>query len=101
MPPFRSAIRSLGAIAAASLLLAGLQGCALPRVDSEPAVQRNVSEDDQTRITELRVRGQTQRLSVEPKNGAPGYEIRPAPGGQDASQPRDGAGQRVWPLLSF
>lgn len=89
--------------------LAGLQlcGCAMAPVPAgslpgEPVVQRRVAEDDQVRITELRVRGQTQRISVDPKGGgAPGYEINsPAPG-SDPSKARDGAGQRVWPVLSF
>lgn len=82
-------------------LILGLQACALPGLHSEAAVQHLVSEDEAVRITELRVRGQTQRLTVQPKQGGPAYEIRPAPGGQDASQARDGAGQRVWQLLSF
>jgi hypothetical protein len=67
-----------------------------------PAVQNLVREDDQVRITELRVRGQTQRITVDPKDSsAPRYEITPSAGGSDPSKARDGAGQRVWPVLSF
>ena len=84
-----------------------LGGCASAPAPSgtlpgEPVVQRRVAEDDQVRITELRVRGQTQRITVDPKGGnTPGYEINlPAPGG-DPSKARDGAGQRVWPVLTF
>ncbi len=85
-------------------LCAALSGCAglAPRTASDPAVQRLVSEDDQVRITELRVRGQTQRIHVDPKGGgAPGYDINPPAPGSDPSKARDGAGQRVWPVLSF
>jgi|GEM_PF-1557065 len=82
-------------------LAAALTGCAgLPAPGgAEPAVQQLVAEDEQVRIAELRVRGQTQRLTVQPKHGAPGYEVLPAPGGQDPSGRRDtagSAGQRVW-----
>jgi hypothetical protein len=81
-----------------------LPGCAglAPRMPSEPAVQQLVNEDDQVRITELRVRGQTQAISVENKQSAvPGYRITPAAGGSDPSSAKGGAGQRVWNLLSF
>lgn len=68
----------------------------------EPAVQRQVLEDDGVRIEELRVRGVNQRLVVRPKAAsAPEYEILPAEPGRDAAQDRRAAGQRVWRLLSF
>jgi len=89
--------------------LAALQLCACAsapvptgNLPGEPVVQRRVAEDDQVRITELRVRGQTQRITVDPKGGnTPGYEINPPAPGSDPSKARDGAGQRVWPVLSF
>lgn len=93
--------------AGASAALALLGGCAsgwsrLAADAGEPAVQNLVAEDDQVRITELRVRGQTQRITVDPKDSkAPRYQITPAAAGSDPSQARDGAGQRVWTLLSF
>jgi hypothetical protein len=68
----------------------------------EPAVQRQVTEDDGVRIEELRVRGVNQRLVVQPKaGGAVEYEIVPESPSQDASQDRRSAGQRVWRLFSF
>lgn len=68
----------------------------------EPAVQRQVLEDDGVRIEELRVRGVNQRLVVKPKgDGAREYEILPAEPGRDAAQDRRAAGQRVWRLFSF
>lgn len=71
----------------------------------EPRVQRIVLEDDAVRIEELRVRGQTQRIVVKPKNAAE-YEIVAPTGGRDPSQNRGNqqpgaAGQRVWNVLKF
>ncbi len=94
-------MKSLIPMVAAAVALAGCAGL-LPRTTSEPAVQRLVSEDDQVRITELRVRGQTQQISVDNKHSAaPGYQITPQAGGSDPSAARTGAGQRVWNVLSF
>ena len=80
--------------------LAGCAGTGQRSADAAP--QRLVSEDAQVRIDELRLRGQTQRLTVQPKgDGSRAYEIlQPAPGA-DAAQHRDATGQRVWPVLSF
>ena len=73
---------------------------------AEPRVQRIVVEDDNARVEELRVRGETQRIVVKPKvAGARPYEILPADGGRDMSagpsSERGAAGQRVWNVLSF
>ncbi|MEO8297428.1 MAG: hypothetical protein ABI574_06420 [Burkholderiales bacterium] len=73
----------------------------------EPRVQVIVIEDDGARIEELHVRGEAQRIKVQPKGLSPrlGYEILPASGGRDmspsASSMRGVAGQRVWSVLSF
>jgi len=71
----------------------------------EPKVQRTVIEDDGARIEELRVRGQTVSITVEPKRGrAPAYQIVPTDAAHDTSTPltRNGlAGQRVWSVMSF
>jgi len=72
----------------------------------EPKVQVTVVEDDATRIEELKVRGQTQRITVKPKKaGTKGYEIIPADPGRDstfsADSKRGGAGKSVWHVLSF
>ena len=89
---------TLATLAAACLLTA----CASGPGSADAGVQRLVSEDDHVRIDELRVRGQTQRLSVQNKDSrAPGYDILPPTGGHDPSKSRDAAGQRVWPVLSF
>jgi hypothetical protein len=67
----------------------------------EPVIQRNVIEDEGSRIEETRVRGQLQRVIVTPKVGAPvRYEIMPGDGsGSEAS--RSTAGKRVWNVLQF
>ena len=81
----------------------GLSGCAVSPAAGDGAVQRLVSEDDHVRIDELRVRGQTQRLSVQNKDSAaPGYDILTPGAGRDPSREhRDATGQRVWTVLSF
>lgn len=71
-------------------------------ITGEPVVQRQVLEDDNVRIEELRVRGVNQRLVVRPKiDGVREYEILPGEPGRDSAQDRRSAGQRVWRLFSF
>ncbi len=67
----------------------------------EPQVLNQVTEDDRVRIEELRVRGQTRRLTVKPKiPGMDAYEIAvPEPGRAPGDDPK--AGQRIWFSLSF
>jgi hypothetical protein len=68
----------------------------------EAAVERLVSEDDNVRIEELRVRGQTKSITVHNKTaGGSRYEIIPSDGGRDPSQDKRAAGQRVWQMFSF
>lgn len=72
----------------------------------EPRVQQIVVEDEGSRIEELRVRGTTQRITVQPKVGTTkGYEILVGDGSRDLSEgintTRGAAGQRVWHVLSF
>jgi 3-oxoacyl-ACP reductase-like protein len=76
---------------------------AATRRTPEPKVQRIVSEDDNVRIDELRVRGQTREIVVQHKAiSGSRYEILPDGGGRDpSSQDGRGAGQRVWRLFSF
>jgi len=73
---------------------------------AEPRIQRLVVEDKGARIEELRVRGQTQSISVTPKGAiTQPYEIIPADGARDMSPngqaTRGAAGQRVWRVLNF
>ena len=85
----------------AALVLSACAVAPAPR-SADAGPQRLVSEDEQVRIDELRLRGLAQRLTVQPKggNGRPYEILLPAPGA-DATQHRDAAGQRVWPVLTF
>jgi hypothetical protein len=71
----------------------------------EPAVRHTVIDDGRARIEELRVRGQLQKVTVEPKGRAPGYEILLGDGahaiGDDPGTSRGSAGKRVWNVLRF
>ena len=71
----------------------------------EPVVKRTIIEDDQTRIEELRVRGNLQKITVSPKGRAPGYEVLTGDGyhatAEDPGTSRGSAGKRVWNVLRF
>ena len=76
----------------------------------EPEVREAVIEDAGSRIEELRVRGETQRIVVQSKAGGPKiaggrYEVIPADGGRDLAigptTPRGAIGQRVWRVMQF
>lgn len=74
--------------------------------EGEPRVQRIVHEDEGARIEELRVRGATQRITVNPKVGTTrGYEILTGDGSRDLGEgvntSRGAAGKRVWNVLNF
>jgi hypothetical protein len=76
---------------------------AATRDPKEPAVQRTRIEDDNARIDELRIRGQTKRITVQPKKGGVPYEVVPLDATRDNSQKgaRGAEGQSVWHFLSF
>jgi len=88
------------------IAIAARTALALPAADPAPEAQvkQSVIEDDNTRIEELRVRGQTQKITIKPKN-APEYEILMGDGSRELSpgpgSTRAAAGQRVWRLLDF
>lgn len=71
----------------------------------EPVVKHTVIEDGQTRIEELRVRGNLQKVTVAPKGRAPGYEVLTGDGfhatADDPGTSRGSAGKRVWNVLRF
>ncbi|HAJ12445.1 MAG: hypothetical protein WCZ20_11190 [Hydrogenophaga sp.] len=68
-------------------------------------IERIQHEDAGTRIDELRVGGQTRSITVQPKGGAPRYEVAPARGGDDLSESGSGTsgttGRSRWRLLNF
>ncbi len=75
---------------------AGPVGPAVQPDRNNQAIERIRVEDKGTRIDELRVGGQTQSISVQPKNDMPAYEVRPA----DAHGSPSG-GQRTWTFKKF
>jgi hypothetical protein len=67
-------------------------------------IERITHEDELSRVDELRVGGQTLSIEVTPKNGAPAYEIAPAPGGADLSDSpasQGNTGRSRWRILNF
>ena len=100
----------LSALGLGLCLSAGAQTPASPSNASAPAdpgqrVERITHEDKLTRIDELRVGGQTQRIEVQPKNGAPAYEIAPLRSTEPPSQGAGGrtgnSGKSSWRLFNF
>ena len=85
-------------------LLARPAPAADTREPPEPRVERHVAEDDQVRIEELRVRGQTQSIVVKSKIRGirpSEYEIVPPSAARDPSVAGQSNGQRVWHFFSF
>lgn len=67
-------------------------------------IERIRVEDGGNRIDELRVGGETQNVTVQPKGGAPAYEMQPSDLSRSRpSDSRDGgpANKRVWNVLNF
>jgi hypothetical protein len=68
-------------------------------------IERIQVEDGGSRIDELRVGGQTQAVTVQPKSGMPAYEIQPSDLARSRpAENRDGLagrGQRVWNFFNF
>lgn len=70
----------------------------------DQAIQRIRTEDAGTRIDELRVGGETQQITVQPKTGGAAYEVKPAEGARGtapAATSNDTNGSRVWNVLKF
>ena len=72
----------------------------------DQTVQRIRTEDAGSRIDEVRVGGQTQNITVQPKLGdkIPAYEVKPsdtAPGAAPSTSNNDTTGSRVWNVLKF
>jgi hypothetical protein len=76
------------------------------RDPAEPNVKHTVIEDEGSKIDELRVRGQAQRIVVTPKVGIKkSYEIITDSSGREMSDgsgaSRGAVGKRVWNVLNF
>ncbi len=72
----------------------------------DAAIQRIRTEDAGSRIDEIRVGGETQSITVQPKADVPAYEVLPTDstkgGGTAPSKAGVGAtGSRVWNVLKF
>ncbi len=108
-PNIRRPIAALAlALCAPLTALAQSAPVAPAEVQREPAsprdrIERITHEDSLTRIDEVRVGGQTQSIDVQPKNGAPAYQIQPeAAGSTDSGGKRTGnAGRSSWRVLDF
>ncbi len=59
------------------------------RAAVQPRVEHIQVEDAAARIDELRVGGETQSISVQPKSGMPAYQVEPK------------SGERTWKVLGF
>ena len=71
---------------------------------TDKKIQRIRTEDAGTRIDELRVGGETEKITVQPKTGGPAYEVKPAEGARGtapANTNTDTNGSRVWNVLKF
>lgn len=67
-------------------------------------IERIRNEDATTRIDELRVGGQTQQITVQPKTGGAAYEVKPAEGARGTAPgttSNDTNGSRVWNVFKF
>lgn len=62
-------------------------------------------QDAGSRIDELRVGGETRRITVQPAADVPAYEIQPTDGARarpaEPSDRSSASGQRVWNVLKF
>lgn len=102
-----------------ALLLAGLSSLASAQTTAAPtaaapaasarpdqAIERIRTEDAGSRIDELRVGGETQNITVQPKTGGkmPSYEVKQAEsakGNAPSASSGDTNGSRVWNVLKF
>ena len=71
---------------------------------SDQKIERIRTEDAGARIDELRVGGETQQITVQPKTGGAAYEVMPAEGARGtapASTSNETNGSRVWNIFKF
>ena len=96
-----------GAVTTAGAAFAQVAPAESPAAERAPRdrIERITTEDALTRIDELRVDGQTQSIQVQPKNGAPAYEIQPRGAantpGETAGRPSGNSGRSSWRLVNF
>lgn len=112
-PLLAAALAVLPLAAAVAQTQAPAQPAAPPAAEEAPAVpgrhnqtiKRIRIEDAGSRIDELRVGGQTEQITVQPKaEGVPPYEIKPVEGAHGTPPEATGGdtgGSRVWNVLKF
>lgn len=87
---------------AASAAATGAKPAGSTRPDKK--IERIHTEDAGSRIDELRVGGETEKITVQPKANVPAYEVKPAEGARGtapAAGSGDTNGSRVWNVLKF
>ena len=108
------------AVLAALPLAAAMAQTQAPALDASPSsapaakpaasarpdqkIERIRTEDAGTRIDELRVGGETQQITVQPKTGGAAYEVMPAEGARGTapgSTSNETNGSRVWNIFKF
>ncbi len=74
-------------------------------IPARDRIERITNEDALTRIDEVRMGGETKSIEVQPKNGAPAYQINPETNGAATNETggkRTGnAGRSSWRILNF
>ena len=101
-------------VATAALAQAAVAPAQTQAMETTPAksarpdqtIQRIRTEDAGNRIDEVRVGGETQSITVQPKTGnnTPAYEVKPpdsAKGNAPSQSNGDTNGSRVWNVLKF
>lgn len=73
-----------------------------------PRIERLVQEDAGSRVDELRVGGQTQRIDVQTKSGLPAYQVAPPDAPKGPASPADqrsgsngSSGRSSWSFFQF
>ncbi|TWO68698.1 hypothetical protein FN976_22125 [Caenimonas sedimenti] len=98
-----SVVAAGGALAQAALVQESAP--ADPRLNQK--IERIVIEDEGSRVEEVRVGGQTQSVTVQPRGALPAYEMQPndlarnRPGDGREGLSGSGGRQRVWNVLNF
>ncbi|MDQ3058417.1 MAG: DUF2782 domain-containing protein [Pseudomonadota bacterium] len=102
--PLAAAVAQTPAPAKSAAPAAATQAKPAPSARPDQKIERIHTEDARTRIDELRVGGQTEEITVQPKSGAPAYEVKPAEGARGAAPAADKGdtnGSRVWNIFRF
>jgi starvation-inducible outer membrane lipoprotein len=99
-------MRALPALALLLPLAAWCQAQPVENARPSQKIERLVHEDNGNRIEEVRVGGQVQSVTVQPRGDAPAYELQPTD--MARSRPADrreglsgGGTPRVWNFLRF